>query len=357
MFTITCFHLHSWPSSFATITISRGASPAIGRRRRRSTTWMRPASPRRSRRSPHPAWRSFRARAPRHDQPRMQRLRRTHGRRSSRPLRPFREPAAARHRREPARNRLRARHAARRRHRPLDELRRPLARRSAFAPVMDCSIAARAVAYVHPTVADCCRNLLPGIADWVIEYRSIRRARSPPAVQRHAGALPPHPLHLRPRRWHPAAAGRASRSRRGRQPELAEKAPQGVRAHLRKLHYDTALRMHRGSASNSALHARRRVAAPPRHRRAVAPERRPARRAPCARPRRRRAARHRMRQRAAPADRFPIVFQFVILMLRLRAMSTHVSISVAHLPRQRLGASADDVDRQLGEPLASPPAC
>jgi predicted TIM-barrel fold metal-dependent hydrolase len=114
-----------------------------------------------------------------------------------------------------------------------------------FDPVMDELDRRGAVAYVHPTVADCCRNLLPGVADWVIEYpvdttRAIAGllfggtlARCPRIrfVFAHAGGvLPLIAEHL------VRAASVA--------PGLAAKAPQGVRAHLRALHYDTALRMH-----------------------------------------------------------------------------------------------------------------
>jgi predicted TIM-barrel fold metal-dependent hydrolase len=40
----------------------------------------------------------------------------------------------------------------------------------AFVPVMDELNRRRAIVYVHPTTADCCRNLMPMVQDWVIEF-------------------------------------------------------------------------------------------------------------------------------------------------------------------------------------------
>jgi len=124
-----------------------------------------------------------------------------------------------------------------------------------FNPVMDALDRRGAVTYVHPTVADCCRNLLPGIADWVIEYpvdttRAIAGllfggtlARCPHIrfIFAHAGGILPLIAE------HLVRAAAVN-------PKLADKAPLGVRAHLRQLHYDTALRMHpAGIGSTLAL--------------------------------------------------------------------------------------------------------
>jgi len=116
----------------------------------------------------------------------------------------------------------------------------------AFAPVMDALQRRGAVAYVHPTVADCCRNLLPGVADWVLEYPvdttraiasllfggTLARCPSVRFIFAHAGGvLPLVAEHL----------VRAAQVDAG----LAAHVPQGVREQLRALHYDIALRMHR----------------------------------------------------------------------------------------------------------------
>lgn len=115
----------------------------------------------------------------------------------------------------------------------------------AFAPVMDELHRRRAVAYVHPTVADCCRNLVPGIADWVLEFpvdttRTLASllfggtlARCPGIrfIFAHVGGIAPLVAE------HLVRAAQVDAA-------LAAHAPLGVRAHLRALHYDTALRMH-----------------------------------------------------------------------------------------------------------------
>lgn len=115
----------------------------------------------------------------------------------------------------------------------------------AFAPVLDELDRRGAVAYVHPTVADCCRNLVPGVADWVLEFpvdttRTIASllfsgtiARCPRIrfVFAHVGGILPLVLtHL----------SRAAEM----DPTLAGQVPAGVHATLRGFHYDTALRMH-----------------------------------------------------------------------------------------------------------------
>lgn len=115
----------------------------------------------------------------------------------------------------------------------------------AFAPMMVELNRRNAVVYVHPTAPDCCRNLIPGIADWVLEFpvdtaRSIasllftgtlRRCPDIRFIFAHVGGiLPLVAEHL------VRAAEVDSR--------LAAMVPAGVRHELRRLHYDTALRMH-----------------------------------------------------------------------------------------------------------------
>ncbi len=116
---------------------------------------------------------------------------------------------------------------------------------ASFAPVMDELDRRGAVAYVHPTVADCCRNLVPGIADWVLEFpvdttRAIASllfggtlARCPRIrfIFAHVGGILPLVAE------HLVRAAQVD-------PALARHVPGGVRARLRSLHYDTALRMH-----------------------------------------------------------------------------------------------------------------
>ena len=121
-----------------------------------------------------------------------------------------------------------------------------------FAPVMDELNRRRAVVYVHPTVANCCRNLLPGIPDWVLEFPvdttrtiasllfggTLTRCPDIRFVFAHVGGIVPLVVE------HLVRAAQVD-------PRLAAMGPDGVRAHLRRLHYDTALRMHAAGMSSA----------------------------------------------------------------------------------------------------------
>lgn len=111
----------------------------------------------------------------------------------------------------------------------------------AFRPVFEELDRRKAVVYFHPTTANCCGNLLPGISpaqmEWpfdttraaasllysgsLVRYRNIRFIFS------HAGGAIP------------ALAGRLAAMSRNRK-DLAEIAPEGVVAELARLYYDTA---------------------------------------------------------------------------------------------------------------------
>jgi len=116
---------------------------------------------------------------------------------------------------------------------------------AALAPVMDELDRRHALVYVHPTTPDCCRNLLPGVADWVIEFpadtaRTIAsllfsgtaaRCRNIRFIFAHVGGILPLVTE------HLVRAAEVDKA-------LAANVPNGVRSQLRDFHYDTALRAH-----------------------------------------------------------------------------------------------------------------
>jgi predicted TIM-barrel fold metal-dependent hydrolase len=111
----------------------------------------------------------------------------------------------------------------------------------AFAPVMDELNRRKAVVYTHPVRADCCRNLIPGVGENVIELgtdtaRTITSllvsgttARCPDIrfIFSHAGGTLP------------ALAGRIVQLHAANK-NFAKHAPEGPIAALGKLYYDTA---------------------------------------------------------------------------------------------------------------------
>jgi len=115
----------------------------------------------------------------------------------------------------------------------------------AFAPVMDELGRRQAVVYVHPTAADCCRNLLPGVPDWVIEFPAdtartiasllfsgtVARCRGIRFIFAHVGGILPLVSE------HLIRAAEVDTA-------LAAAVPDGVLTELRRFHYDTALRAH-----------------------------------------------------------------------------------------------------------------
>jgi predicted TIM-barrel fold metal-dependent hydrolase len=114
-----------------------------------------------------------------------------------------------------------------------------------FAPVMDELNRRKTIVYVHPTTADCCRNLMPGIQDWVIEFPvdttrtiasllfsgTILRCPDIKYIFSHCGGILPmlteHLLRV------PVI-----------DPKMKEVVPQGVLHELGRFHYDVALRAH-----------------------------------------------------------------------------------------------------------------
>jgi 6-methylsalicylate decarboxylase len=115
----------------------------------------------------------------------------------------------------------------------------------AFAPVMDELNHRKAIAYVHPTTADCCKNLIPMIQDWVIEFPvdttrtiasllfsgTILRCPDIKFIFAHCGGILPmlteHLIRV------PVI-----------NPKMKELVPAGVLNELRRFHYDVALRAH-----------------------------------------------------------------------------------------------------------------
>jgi predicted TIM-barrel fold metal-dependent hydrolase len=114
-----------------------------------------------------------------------------------------------------------------------------------FVPVMDELNRRKAIVYVHPTTADCCKNLMPMIQDWVIEFPvdttrtiasllfsgTILRCPDIKFIFAHCGGiLPMLTEHLI----------RVSVIN----PKMKELVPAGVLNELRRFHYDVALRAH-----------------------------------------------------------------------------------------------------------------
>jgi predicted TIM-barrel fold metal-dependent hydrolase len=115
----------------------------------------------------------------------------------------------------------------------------------AFAPVMDELQRRKAVVYVHPVRPDCCRNLVPDVAEPVIELgtdttRAVAsvvfsgtaaRCSDIRFIWSHAGGTVPF------------LAGRLINWGRARK-DLATRIPNGVLAELQKFYYDTAAAAH-----------------------------------------------------------------------------------------------------------------
>jgi 6-methylsalicylate decarboxylase len=110
-----------------------------------------------------------------------------------------------------------------------------------FAPVFEELNRRKTVVYFHPLAANCCGHLQPGVPEAMLEYpqdtaRAVASLLFGGAFARysdirfvfsHAGG----PI--------PALAGRMVNMSKARK-DLAEVAPGGIEAVLRKLHYDTA---------------------------------------------------------------------------------------------------------------------
>jgi 6-methylsalicylate decarboxylase len=111
----------------------------------------------------------------------------------------------------------------------------------AFQPVMEELERRRAVVYFHPTHANCCGNLIPGVAASTIEW-PVDTARAIVSLL-FSGSLVRYP-NIRFIFSHaggalPALSGRIANFAK-RDKNVEKYAPDGVPAALAKLHYDTA---------------------------------------------------------------------------------------------------------------------
>ena len=168
----------------------------------------------------------------------------------------------------------------------------------AFEPVMEELNRRKAVVYTHPTVADCCRGILPLVQRAVVEFQTdTSRAIGSVRVHRHGGAVCRHQVHLVARRRHHAVPVRALHPHAAAQSQRS-----GERAARRRLRAEEVLlRRGAGRASGGARLAhqgRAERAHPVRDRFPLPHQRRPRERRDRLLHRRGRAARRAARQRA-----------------------------------------------------------
>jgi 6-methylsalicylate decarboxylase len=110
-----------------------------------------------------------------------------------------------------------------------------------FVPVFEELNRRKAVAYFHPLAPNCCGSLMPGVPASLVEYPQdtaravlslllngrLAQFKDVRFLFSHAGASIP------------VLAGRIANGSRGRK-DLAQIAPDGIEAELKRLHYDTA---------------------------------------------------------------------------------------------------------------------
>ena len=108
----------------------------------------------------------------------------------------------------------------------------------AFVPVMDELNRRRAIVYVHPTAPDCCRNLMPRVQDWVIEF-PVDTTRTIASLLFSGTVLRCPDIKFIFSHCGGALAGMAGRIA-GWSRSFADKAPGGAIPALKKLNYDTA---------------------------------------------------------------------------------------------------------------------
>jgi predicted TIM-barrel fold metal-dependent hydrolase len=116
----------------------------------------------------------------------------------------------------------------------------------AFEPVMAELNRRKAVVHVHPTAANCCKNLIPGMAPGVMEYGTdTTRAIMSVMWSGHAAKFPDiRFIWSHAGGTAPFLAGRIDGGSRN----LKDKMPQGAMHEMKKLYYDTA-----GAANAGAI--------------------------------------------------------------------------------------------------------